>query len=737
MTTATSVSVFTPNAQRLICKRYAHRGPNHPPCSNTVHLGVDRDSVETIHHETPEELLWRISMGNQTYYDALFNPIRFLPNSPTIFNMPCSICGQTEPAGTMSACFKFDVQDSMVSIMDVGTKAAMVLKMGGGVGYYTGFIRPKDEPIRSTHGKACGPIEVMKTYQRVAEMITQAGKRDAAQMAIMDIDHPDIREFIHLKDEDPQTWNYFNISVAIDDKFMMNLQLEENAKKWKEIVESAWRSGDPGMYFKDAAERGNPTPWLGRLTGTNPCGEVPLLDNEPCNLGSINLAQFVHNEPVGVTYGGIEHKMKIIWEELEEVVRTATRYLDEVLDKNIFPTPEIDAAARLTRKLGLGVMGWADLLAQLRIPYDSDQAIGLAEEVMGFIQKASDEESEKLSFEKGRAPCFEGRSNEEGGRDFRNATRTCIAPTGSISWLADCSGGIEPHFSLEYTHTMGDGDETEWKAKYPEDFTPKVANEIAVEWHIKHQAAFQKYTDLAVSKTINLPNDATRADIHDAYILAWQLRCKGVTVFRDGCREGGEQVLKSTDTPIAKDVHQLLNVLQEPGEPITSIYGVSSTNGHAPVTLQPVRRKLESERHAVNHRFQVADHEGYLNIGLYPDGSPGELFIKMSKEGSTVSGLMDVIGILTSVALQYGVPLATLTHKLRHTRFEPAGMTDNPEQRHASSLIDYVFGWIERKFVLRSGPESPTGECCPECGAALIHSEGCIRCTACEYDRCG
>lgn len=738
---------FTQNASRLICKRYAHRGPNHPPCSDPVHL--EHDGVETVHHESHEELLDRVSMYNPAYREVLFSPIRFAPNSPTWFNQPCRVCGQTEPMGTMSACFKFDVQDSMQSIMDVGKKAAMVLKYGGGVGFYVGNIRAKNEPIRTTHGKACGPIEVIKTYQRIAEMITQGGKRNAAQMAIIDRDHPDIHEFIHLKDEEPQKWNYFNISIAMDDKFMEAIY--ENvivSPLWNEIVDSAWRTGDPGMYFKDAAERGNPTPWLGKLTGTNPCGEIPLMDDEPCNLGSINLSQFVKGQD-------------ILWEDLEAVIACSTRYLDEVLDRNIFPTPEIDAAARLTRKLGLGVMGWADTLAMLRIPYDSDQAVDLGETIMSFIKEHADDTSFKLADEKEPAPCFMG---EHGGLlNPRNATRTAIAPTGSISWLADCSGGIEPHFELEYTHTMGDGDTTIHKSHYPEDFTPKLANEISVEWHLKHLAAFQKHTDLAVSKTINLPNTATREDISNAYLEAWRMGCKGITVFRDGCREGGEQVLKPTvvttgwldggRTGVVGVRHIPAIAVNDPefsglamvGDEMVIVDSPSS-NGRAPVALQPVRTKLPATRSSITHRFQVGEQEGYLTVGLFPDGAPGELFVSVSKNGSTVQGLMDAVGILTSVSLQYGVPLDALVKKFRQTKFEPSGMTDNQDIPTASSLLDYVFRFLEKQFppvgkITSEEPLRPiagaSGEVCPECGGGVVHAEGCVRCLTCDYNRCG
>lgn len=1096
MTTVEAQPVFaTQAAQRLLCKRYAHRGKEHPECPRCG-----------IHHEDEDQLLWRIALGKLEYIDTLFRPLRFLPNSPTIFNLPCAVCGETRPAGTLSACFKFDVEDSMVGIMEVARKAALVLKFGGGVGYYVGGLRAKGVPIKSTHGAACGPVSVLRFYHSLAMMITQAGKRNAAQMAIIDDDHPDIHEFIHMKDEDPQGLSSFNISVAASDDFMSHIEdNEDDASLFTEIIESAWKTGDPGLYFKDTAERGNPTPWLGKLSGTNPCGEVPLLDNEPCLTGDTlidvgdglrrideltNIEGFsvaledgtrvngcyairtgrktilrietmtgqkirltpnhqvltehgwkraedvvpgslirmastpsaiaereesledemlgwfvgdgwltqehsagiifadsdeeayrrlrpvwdhyvgkeyaVQVQPTGVrqisvnkrstiqekflnrgfklargtgkelpTYiltarpyqqqaflrglfgadgcvkkagngrrnlvslssssenllqqvqllllrfgiqgriqwssfstdrndqgqlqiSGISAKKFIdiigftesrktrsyqgngnagtknheyakvraiteageqedvfdisvpeqhrfianglvvhncnlgsinlaarksyIGEELENTVRAAVRYLDEILDQNSFPDPAIADAALTTRKLGLGVMGWADTLAVLRIPYDSQEAVDLGRFTMDQINAWAHGESRRLAAEKNMAPCF---ADRPAGKLLRNATLTCIAPTGSISMLAGCSSGIEPHFALEYTHEMGDGEVTKHRIAVLNqigDFVPKVANEISVDWHLKHQAAFQKHTDLAVSKTINLPNSATVEDVGHAYLTAWKLGCKGVTVFRDGCRANGEQVLVAStnghhietkqfdfgsiegisrttlfpepphfisETPrktVAR-VEEIMvkeELLSSPGDPFISQRSLRETLENA-VEIKstgeirgiPVRRKLEPERQAITHRFQVGEQEGYLTVGLFPDGQPGELFVKISKEGSTASGLMDGVAILTSLALQYGIPIEALVKKFRHTRFEPSGMTDNADQRFATSILDYVFRWLERKFLTVTEETVVVGENCPECGGTLVHAEGCVHCNSCGYDRCG
>jgi ribonucleoside-diphosphate reductase alpha chain len=479
--------------------------------------------------ETVEEFIDRISMGNEEYRRELIEPLHFLPNSPTLFNL--GVPG----GGTLSACFKFDVADTMLDgengIMDTATKAAMVTKWGGGVGYYVGGLRGAGALVNSTHGKAMGPVAVLRFYNAMGSMLTQSGKRDAAQMGIMDVGHPDIREFIHMKDNDPQSLSTFNISVALTDEFMEKAVNDPRGAEGlllAEIAGSAWRTGDPGVYFVDAAERDNPTPLAGRLTGTNPCGEVPLLNNEPCNLGSINLRNMVVDGSFN-------------YEKLRQVTRLATRYLDDILGRNHFPDYRITAAALYTRKLGLGVCGWADALALMGIPYASQEAVDLLDEVMAFIRKEADEESIRLGRDRGSAPCF-----ATGPIPKRNATTLCIAPTGSIAILMGASSGIEPHFLTEWTRTMGDG--TVLQESIPVldeigDFKPQTAMEIPWEWHVKHQAAAQKHVDLAVSKTINLPNDATVDDVLNAYIMMWESGCKGGTIFRDGSRT--EQVLNA------------------------------------------------------------------------------------------------------------------------------------------------------------------------------------------------
>lgn len=473
--------------------------------------------------ETVDQFIERVSMGNPEYKAELIEPLNFLPNSPTLFNL------DVPGGGTLSACFKFDVSDTMLDgtngIMETATKAAMVTKWGGGVGYYLGDIRPKNSLVNSTHGKAMGPVALLKFYHAMGSMLTQSGKRDAAQMGILPATHPDIAEFISCKDDDPQGLSTFNISVSLSDEFMERAKVSGSPESnvLRDIARSAWRTGDPGVYFVTRAERDNPTPEAGLLTGTNPCGEVPLLNNEPCNLGSINLRNFYDPDTF------------ISYERLERVTHLATRFLDDVLDHNHFPVPEVTAAALYTRKLGLGVCGWADLLALHHMDYASDQACQKLSEVMEFIRKVADETSIELGTEKGVAPCFIGT-----GTRYRNATRLCIAPTGTIAILMGASSGIEPHYLLSWDRTTAEGvvlHETVPVLDELEDWLPGTAMDIPWEYHVKMQAAAQPYVDLAVSKTINMPNSATEEDIFSAYIMMWETGCKGGTIYRNGSRE--------------------------------------------------------------------------------------------------------------------------------------------------------------------------------------------------------
>ncbi|HXG41763.1 MAG TPA: vitamin B12-dependent ribonucleotide reductase [Dehalococcoidia bacterium] len=721
----------------------------------------------------PLEDLQRAAHWEEEFFQLMAR-LEFLPNSPTLMNAGREL-------QQLAACFVLPVEDSIEGIFDAIKYTAIIHKTGGGTGFSFSRLRPEGDRVRTTMGVASGPVSFLKVFDAATEAIKQGGTRRGANMGILDVTHPDIEKFITLK-ADLRTLTNFNISVAVTDEFMRAVEEDREyelinprtgqavgRRRARQIfdlmVENAWLCGDPGLVFLDRINADNPTPHLGRIEATNPCGEQPLLPYESCTLGSINLARFVRQDG---------ERPRIDWERLARVVPVCVRFLDNVIDMNRYPIPQIEEATKRTRKIGLGVMGWHDLLLQLRIPYDSEEALALAEEVMRFIQEKANEASLALGEERGPYPAWEG-SRHYPGYPYRNATRTTIAPTGTISIIADCSSGIEPLFSLAFFrhHYLDPSDPTkltrlrevnkhfvavaQQEGFYSEELMdylaaggrlrdrPEVpdwakrlfvtAHDIAPEWHVRMQAAFQRHTDNAVSKTINFPREATREDVAKAYWLAYREGVKGITVYREGSRE------------LSVLSHAAANVRgpeQETPE-------VAREMGAAPTRPRPYRERLPDERRSITHKFQVGDQEGYITVGLYDDGRPGEIFIKMAKEGSTVSGLMDAVALLTSVALQYGVPVEDLARKLKNTRFEPYGPTNNPRIPWATSVLDYIFRWLELKFGPaqqgRSNAEEPidpairpaeeTGMTCPDCGALLVYQEGCLLCRSCGYNKCG
>ena len=712
--------------------------------------------------ETPEEMLARVAVAiaaaepdedarrlwAQRFYDEMA-ALRFMPNSPTLMNAGTG-------RGTLAACFVLPVEDTLESIMSTAEATAMVQKYGGGTGFSFSRLRGVGEAIATTHGAACGPVSVLQHYDDVSRLVTQGGKRDGANMGILRVDHPDIRAFIHAKD-DGTTATRFNISVGVTDAFMEaaastsaegttftlrdprdgSPRGEVDARALlDEIARAAWSTGDPGLVFLDTINRTNPTPVLGEIEATNPCGEVPLLPWEACTLGSVHLARFWD-----------AGARDLDWAALRATVEVATRFLDDVVEVNTFPVPQITEAVRGNRKIGLGVMGFADLLIAAGIPYASEEALALAQQIAGVISRAADATSIALGAEKGVFPNWELSVYADGPK-YRNATRTCIAPTGTIAIIAGASSGIEPLFSLAHYRRMGDGtllpevseafqqaardggfasddlfeDLAHGGRLDVRDDVPEAAralfataHEISADWHVRMQAAFQERVDLAVSKTVNLPREATAEDVLGAYTIAHRLGCKGVTVYRDGSR--ALQVLAHT-----------------------------SSTGEAPAprpSAEPYRRHLPDERQSITHKFRVGDQEGYVTVGLFEDGSPGEVFLKMAKEGSTVSGLTDAVALLTSIALQYGVSLDKLAGKLEQTRFEPYGITANPEIPFATSVLDYVFRWLRLHFGIVADGDLEAGArverselTCPDCGQQLIYQERCLTCEACGYSKC-
>ena len=515
----------------------------------------------------------------------MMSTLEFLPNSPTLMN------AGTEQ-GTLSACFVLPLEDSMEGIMKAATDSAMVQKFGGGTGFSLSKLRPRGASIKSTHGIACGPIEVLKTLSRVSSMITQGGKRDGANMAVMSIYHPDILEFIDCKKVEGEIHN-FNISVGVDSNFMkavennMDYNLinpktnevvgELNARDvFNKIVDGAWNNGEPGMIFLDQVNKDNHVKeQYGDMIATNPCGEQPLLGNESCNLGSINLSKFYQrsDEP---THGWDK---KVNWGKLEEITRTSVHFLDNVIDANKYATPEIEEMTKSTRKIGLGVMGFADLLIQMHIPYNSKLAREVGEKVMAKIREWSDDESLELAKSRGTFPAWNNSNYDKDTEAYRNHCRLTVAPTGTISMIADTSSGIEPTFALVWKkQNILEGKTLNYVNKYFQadakkhgfysddlmdylaeggslDTVPEVpewakavyatAPTISPQDHVLMQSAFQEAVDSGISKTINFANSATKEDVENAYMLAWKEGCKGITVYRAGSREN-EVLVKGT-----------------------------------------------------------------------------------------------------------------------------------------------------------------------------------------------
>lgn len=471
-----------------------------------------------------------IDFMEQQFYEVMAK-LDFLPNSPTLMN-----AGRPEPHGQLAACFVVDVPDSMDGICEALRQQMLIHKTGGGTGFNFSKLRPKGSIVNSTNGKASGPVSFMRLFDLSTDVVQQGGMRRGANMAILDAYHPDIYEFIHCKDKDGVIAN-FNLSVGISDKFMENAVSggdNYEARLLREIAESAWRTGDPGVVFLDALNRDNPTPQLGTITATNPCGESPLLPGESCNLGSINLSHMLTDDN------------EIDYDKLNVTVRTAVRFLNGVILAGQYPLPSIKEAVMRTCKIGLGVMGFADMLYKMRIRYGSVESLSIAEEIMSYIQNKADNESwwlgEALGIPKACAHL-----------NRRNATLTCIAPTGTLALLADCSSGIEPVFSLRHTRkvtTLTDGtkEETIFNPIYEAALLDKSLSDNKLEdvfitaydipwWEqLATQATFQRYTDLATSKTVNLKANATVEDVRGCYVYAWLSGCKGTTVYRDGSK---------------------------------------------------------------------------------------------------------------------------------------------------------------------------------------------------------
>jgi len=557
---------LTVNALEVLRKRYLLKDEN----GNTIETPSQMfERVAKAIAETDRNCGGNVLKTREDFYNTM-SKLEFLPNSPTLFNAGA-------PLGQLSACFVIPVEDSLESIFTAVKHTALIEQSGGGVGFDFSKLRPKGDVVKSTKGVASGPVSFMKIFDAATDVIKAGGKRRGAMMGILGVDHPDILEFITSKNKEGFLTN-FNISVSINDKFMKAVENNENyelinprtgevVKKlnagyvWNLIIENAWKTGDPGIIFIDEINRHNPLPEIGKIEATNPCGEQPLFAYESCNLGSINLSKMVR-------------KNEVDWEKLKNTVDIAVHFLDNVIDANRFPLPEIEKVTKYNRKIGLGVMGFAEMLILLGIPYDSEKAIKLAEKIMKFISDEARKVSEELGFKRGSFPNFEKSIYKEKYKAMRNATVTTIAPTGSISIIAGCSSGIEPLFAISFMRNVLEGTRlfevnplfekiAKERGFYSGRLLEKIAKsgsiqkikeipkdvrkifvtalDIKPEWHVKMQAAFQKYVDNAVSKTTNLPENATKNDVKRIFELAYKLKCKGITVYRYGSKS--QQVL--------------------------------------------------------------------------------------------------------------------------------------------------------------------------------------------------
>jgi ribonucleoside-diphosphate reductase alpha chain len=754
------VGTWTEPALRVLRERYLLRD--------------DRGEVA----ETPEEMCWRVAQsiaaGEARYgrspaavrevaaafYDMMVDAY-FVPNSPTLMN-----AGKGNGL-QYSACYVLPVGDSMEEIFDSVKAAAIIHKSGGGTGFAFSRLRPKDDLVASTGGRASGPVSFLRVFNSATEAVKQGGTRRGANMGILRVDHPDVLEFIDCKLDGGIT--NFNISVAITDAFMEALAKGEDydlvnphnfvvtgrlsaREVFGRMVRAAWRTGDPGMVFIDRinASPANPTPELGVVEATNPCGEQPLLPNEACNLGSLNVSRFARQAESG--------EWSIDWDEMERVVRLAVRFLDDVIEMNPYPLAVIDETVKSNRRIGLGIMGWADLLFILGVPYDSQEAIDLADRIMSFVKDKSHDQCAKLAEERGPFPNWTS-SIYRDVRPMRNSTVTTIAPTGTISMIAGCSSGIEPIFALAFQHRVKNPDgervltfvnETferiardrglysdalkEEIAKrgslhgipgVPEEAARvfKTSHEIGYEWHVRHQAAFQRYTDNGVSKTINLPNDASEDDVASAYRLAWELGCLGITVFRDGCK--GEQVLNMG----VKDK------------------AAAATPAPGPSVVKPRPHSLSGR----TYRAETPIGTAFITVNETEDREPFEVFVQVGKGGSDTMAVAEALGRLISLTLRLPSPMSpqrrleeVISQLSRIGGAQPLGFGKGKvlslPDALARTLAEHT-GQLkpasEGPPMARAAEQRRIGDLCKECGqATFVYEEGCKKCLSCGYNEC-
>ena len=778
------------NALKVIEKRY---------------LVKDRDRKPT---ETPEEMFHRvaghIAKGDAVYgankekiekteseFYEIMSKLEFLPNSPTF-------TGAGTKLGQLAACFVLPIEDDMTKILKTQMDMGLIHKSGGGTGFSFSRLRPKNSAVGTTGGVSSGPIGFLQMYNDTTECIKQGGTRRGANMGILRVDHPDILDFINYKEKDG-TLNNFNISVALTKDFMdaltedreydlINPHTKKVAAKLKakdvfdQIIAGAWRNGEPGVIFLDKINEKNPTPQVGEIEATNPCGEQPLLPYESCNLGAINLKRFVKKNKEG--------KFEFNWDRLDKIMPMVVHFMDNSIDMNRYPIPEIEKMTKQNRKIGITVMGFADMLYDLGIAYDSDEGLAMAEKVMSFIERRSHEESANLAKARGEFPNFKGSIwDKKDAPKMHNAATTSCNPTGTLSIIGSCSSGIEPFFALAYTKTVMDNDALPEVNEHfmriakergfyseellnevlktgsiqkidavPEDVKNifKVSSDIHPDWHVKMQAAFQRHTDGAISKTINFPNSATEEEVRKAYLLAYELSCKGLTVYRDGSR--AYQVLTTGKQDDKKTEDE-----ETPMEQHTIV-----ASG---ITIVP-RTRPEITR-GYTYRIKTAYGKLYITINNDENDQPFEIFSHLGKAGGFFAAKAEAICRLMSLALRSGVDPEEMIEQLKGIRGPTPTWGEDGKmilslpdavaqtlEKHISreqgkldldfseteTLKDHSFdqeamqaqfsnGYSQDEKV-KSMADMGEAPACPDCGSMLELSEGCLKCHACGYSKC-
>ena len=774
---------ITSNAEVVLKRRYLAKDRQGKPVEVVDQMfrrvarnlaGADRE-----YKATEDE----VSATEEKFYRAM-KGLEFLPNSPTLMNAGREL-------QQLSACFVLPVKDSLDSIFEMVKATALIHKSGGGTGFAFSQLRPAGDVVGSTGGIASGPVSFIRAFDTATDVVKQGGTRRGANMGILHVTHPDIMKFIRSK-EDGQNLSNFNISVAVNEDFMRKAEKGEEydlinprtgfvtkqlnaADVFKELVEMAWTTGDPGIIFLDRINRDNPNPQLGDIESTNPCGEQPLLPFESCNLGSLNLALMLKASSEGAI---------IDWERLERTVDTAVHLLDNVVDMNNYPLPEIDEMSRKTRRIGLGVMGFADMLLQMGIPYASEEALEAAEQVMGFICEKTQEASAALASQRGCFPAWEGSIyNRDGAsQPMRNSAPTTIAPTGTISIIAGCSSGIEPLFALSYVRNVMDNDRLvegnpffEAVAKHEGfysntlmeqlaqtgslhhmgDSVPEwvqdlftTSHDVTPEWHVRMQAAFQRHTDNAVSKTINFPSEATKENIEESYMLAFREGCKGITIYRDGSKD---------------------NQVLSPGQGQQTSIEASPVTPH---TLVPRPRPLEMEGRT--ERIRTGHGNMYVTINFdSQDGTLFEVFSALGKAGGCDSAQLEAISRLVSLSLRSGIDPEAVMEQLRGITCCPAwdqgvlvrsapdavalalehALRNGPPHEAvqlklaASREVEAAWpGMLEThtngndtvtQGVTAHGNSPNERNRCPDCNGPLAFQEGCLLCSSCGWNRCG